>query len=57
LDGVENYSNLSDNEKEKILIMNVEAILSSEASKFLAIYEPKQKQKEIILPSTVNFCF
>jgi hypothetical protein len=39
-----NYSNLTEDDKKKTLVESVEAILSSETSKFFAMHQPKSKQ-------------
>jgi hypothetical protein len=40
------YSDLNDNIKNKILVENVEAILSSETSKFFALHQSEKLQQQ-----------
>jgi hypothetical protein len=57
------YSDLNDNIKNKILVENVEAILSSETSKFFALHQPEKLQQQqnkvvlILCPNTNLFSF
>jgi Protein of unknown function (DUF4231) len=40
------YSNLADNERNKLLVEKVESIVSAETSKYFTIYQPQKKPQQ-----------